>query len=58
MRVASGGGEQNTVAATNVRSTEGGYGGTCGGNQRGEMRPGHGSPFIGRGTTSRRGRED
>jgi hypothetical protein len=46
------------VAATSVRSTRGGYGGTCGGNQRGEMRPGHGSPFIGRGTTSRRGRED
>jgi hypothetical protein len=49
---ANGGGEQNTAVATGVHSTRGGYGGTCGENQRGEMRPGHGGPFISGGTMS------
>jgi hypothetical protein len=55
---ANGGGEQNTAVATGVRSTRGGYGGTCGENQPGEMRPGHGGPFISGGTTSRGDGED
>jgi hypothetical protein len=41
-----------------VHSTRGGYGGTCGENERGGVRPRRGGPFPGEGTVSRGGGED